>query len=61
MQRIESKDELIEAISKGEKSPLDFKIGTEHEKFVFNIRDFSPVEYDSKNDIKSLLKAFQHF
>ena len=30
MQRIESKDELIEAISKGEKSPLDFKIGTEN-------------------------------
>ena len=61
MQRIESKDELIEAISKGEKSPLDFKIGTEHEKFVFNISDFSPVEYDSKNGIKSLLKAFQKF
>ena len=45
MTKIESKDQLIDFIKSGEKNPANFKIGTEHEKFVFNLSNNRPVKY----------------
>ena len=59
MERIESKDQLISYIAGGEKDPSDFKIGTEHEKFPFNINKNKPISYDGKNGIRSLLENFE--
>jgi glutamate--cysteine ligase len=36
---IESRDQLIAAFSKGEKPKERWRIGTEHEKFVYNRKD----------------------
>ena len=61
MERIESKDQLISYIAEGEKDPSDFKIGTEHEKFPFNINANKPISYDGKNGIRSLLENFEEY
>jgi glutamate--cysteine ligase len=36
---IETRDQLVAAISKGEKPKDSWRIGTEHEKFVYNRND----------------------
>ena len=46
MDRIESKEQLIEFIKSGEKKPNQFKIGTEHEKFAFDIHDMLVFDGD---------------
>jgi glutamate--cysteine ligase len=53
---IENSNDLIEALSKGNKPKSDWRIGTEHEKFVFYIADNSQVPYEGQNGIKALLK-----
>ena len=42
------KSDLINYICKGEKSKNKFKIGTEHEKFIFHLETKKPVEYSDK-------------
>ena len=61
MDRIESKEQLIEFIRSGEKKPNQFKIGTEHEKFAFDILNKKPVPYEGKNGIKELLTNLGEF
>ena len=61
MTKIESKDQLIEFIRSGEKNPANFKIGTEHEKFVFNLSNNKPVKYDGEKGIKDLLTNLEEF
>ena len=58
---IESKDQLTQYLRDGEKSISEFRIGTEHEKFVFNIHDNSPVPYEGDKGIKSLLLNLTRF
>jgi len=54
---IENKNDLIEALSKGNKPKSQWRIGTEHEKFVYFLKDNSQVPYEGKNGIKALLEA----
>ena len=61
MVKIESKDQLVEFIKGGEKDPANFKIGTEHEKFVFNLSNNKPVKYDGEKGIKNLLTSLEEF
>lgn len=61
MTKIESKDQLIDFIKSGEKNPANFKIGTEHEKFVFNLSNNRPVKYDGEKGIKDLLTSLEEF
>lgn len=42
------KEDLINYFRSGEKKPVHFKIGTEHEKFIFNLYTKKPVEYSQK-------------
>ena len=46
---IQSKEDLIKPFQNGEKKPSDFKIGTEHEKFVFHIDTLKPVSFSGKS------------
>ncbi|MGL4729933.1 MAG: glutamate--cysteine ligase [Bosea sp. (in: a-proteobacteria)] len=56
---IESKAELIGWIAAGEKPESAFRLGTEHEKFVFYKADQSPVPYEGPRGIRALLEGMQ--
>ena len=43
-----SKENLINYFSDGEKKEENFKIGTEHEKFLFNLETKKPVDFSEK-------------
>ena len=54
---IETRADLIEAISRGEKPKSDWRIGTEHEKFCFYRVENRPVPYEGDRGIKAILEA----
>lgn len=56
---IESRTQLIEAMSRGCKPEVDWRIGTEHEKFTFYRDGFRPVPYFGDNGIGALLDRVQ--
>ena len=58
---IQSKEDLIKPFQNGEKKPSDFKIGTEHEKFVFHIDTLKPVSFSGKSSIENLLIALKKY
>ena len=55
---IESKADLVAYLAAGEKSPSAFRIGTEHEKFVFRRDDLRPLPYEGEGGIRWLLERF---
>ncbi len=55
-QQIESRDDLVGWIAAGEKPKSDWRIGTEHEKFVFQTGSLAPVAYDGPRGIKALME-----
>jgi len=52
---IESRDQLIAAFAKGEKPKDRWRIGTEHEKFVYSAKDHHAPSYEEKGGIHTLL------
>ncbi len=54
MPRLEKKD-LLQWFKEGEKPQENWKIGTEHEKFVFYTKDFQRAGYFGKSGISELL------
>ncbi len=56
---IENRADLIQVLARGSKPRSDWRIGTEHEKFVFFRKDNSQVPYEGKNGIRALLEATQ--
>jgi len=52
---IDSRDQLIAAFAKGEKPKDRWRIGTEHEKFVYSRRDHHAPSYEEKGGIHTLL------
>jgi glutamate--cysteine ligase len=56
---VSSIDELTAHIAAGEKPEQAFRIGTEHEKFVFFSKDKSPVPYFGDASIKTLLDTMR--
>lgn len=54
---IGSKDDLMAWIAAGEKPKSDWRIGTEHEKFVFRTGTLEPVPYEGDNGICALMMA----
>src|SRR6476469_4668848 len=58
---IESRDDLIRAFAKGEKPQDRWRIGTEHEKFVYRIADHRAPSYDEPGGIRDLLKGLERF
>jgi glutamate--cysteine ligase len=60
MTPIESRDELVAWFEAGCKPKAQFRVGTEHEKFVFSVRDHAPVPYQGPRGIRALLDGMQH-
>ncbi|CAN5362190.1 glutamate--cysteine ligase [soil metagenome] len=52
---IEGRDQLIATFAKGEKPPERWRIGTEHEKFVYATKDHHAPSYEEKGGIHTLL------
>jgi glutamate--cysteine ligase len=58
---IESRDQLVASFAKGEKPIKDWRIGTEHEKFVYALSDHHAPSYDEPGGIKDLLDALTDY
>ena len=58
---IADKRQLVEFLAAGCKPPADWRIGTEHEKFVFHRQDLRPVSYEGANGIRALLEGLRRF
>jgi glutamate--cysteine ligase len=52
---IDSRDQLIASFAKGEKPKDRWRIGTEHEKFVYSTSDHHAPSYDEQHGIRALL------
>ena len=50
------KEHYINWLAKGETADKDWRIGTEHEKFLFHRGSFAPVAYEGDNGIGALLR-----
>jgi glutamate--cysteine ligase len=53
--------QLVEYIEAGCKPPERWRIGTEHEKFVFRRSDLRRVPYEGPDGIRALLEGLQRF
>lgn len=58
---IESRDQLVASFARGEKAPDRWRIGTEHEKFVYADSDHHAPSYTEKGGIRDLLDALTEF
>ncbi|SOB86718.1 glutamate--cysteine ligase [Sphingomonas guangdongensis] len=58
---IESRDQLIASFARGEKPRERWRIGTEHEKFVYATGDHHAPSYDEPGGIRDLLGALERF
>jgi glutamate--cysteine ligase len=54
---VSSRDELVAWIAAGSKPAAQWRIGTEHEKFVFNTADRTPVPYAGPAGIRALMEG----
>lgn len=54
---VRSRDDLVAWIAAGEKPKDAWRIGTEHEKFVFHTDTLTPVPYEGERSISALLNA----
>ena len=55
------KARLIADLETGCKPPADWRIGTEHEKFMFDLADLRPLAYDGRPGIAALLGGLECF
>ncbi|MEQ7873479.1 glutamate--cysteine ligase [Sphingomonas sp. ASV193] len=58
---IESRADLISVFEKGEKPRADWRIGTEHEKFVYRLADHRAPSWDEPGGIRDLLVGLTEF
>jgi glutamate--cysteine ligase len=58
---IGSRDDLVRYLEKGNKPREQWRIGTEHEKFVYGMRTRKPVPYEGQTGIRALLEGMRRF
>ena len=58
---IEGREDLIEFFARGEKPKDRWRIGTEHEKFVYRTSDYRAPSYDEPGGIHDLLMGLTEF
>ena len=56
---IENRAQLVERLQSGGKPKSAWRVGTEHEKFGFYLKDHSPVPYEGDRGIRRLLEAME--
>src|SRR6266446_6393066 len=60
MTPIETREDLVAWLEAGSKPRSQFRIGTEHEKFVFGVEGLQPVSYEGGRGVRALLEGMQH-
>src|SRR5262249_10396779 len=60
MTPIGTREELVAWFEAGSKPGSQFRLGTEHEKFVFTVDGYRPVRYEGRRGIRALLEGMQH-
>jgi glutamate--cysteine ligase len=58
---IESRADLVRYLEQGSKPKAEWRIGTEHEKFVYDLNTMKPVPYEGKNGIRAMLEGMRRF
>jgi glutamate--cysteine ligase len=58
---VESKSELVDYLAGGEKIKSDWRIGTEHEKFGFDIQSLRAPTYEGDRGIEAMLNGLTRF
>ena len=58
---IEGRADLLSVFQKGEKPKADWRIGTEHEKFVYRLSDHRAPSWDEPGGIRDLLLGLAEF
>ncbi|MBL4908212.1 MAG: glutamate--cysteine ligase [Sneathiella sp.] len=58
---IADKAQLVEFAESGNKPIEDWRIGTEHEKFGFNLETLEPLPYEGPSGIQAMLEGLQRF
>ena len=58
---IQSRDDLVAYLASGCKPRDKWRIGTEHEKFVYDLKHHLPLPYEGKPGIRVLLEGMQRF
>ena len=53
--------DVVAWLQAGEKPPADWRVGAEHEKFVFRKADHSPVAYEGEAGILALMEGLKAF
>src|ERR1700752_3071594 len=58
---IQRRDDLVRQLSKACRPKADWRIGTEHEKFVYDLKSRKPLPYEGRPGIRALLEGMQRF
>ena len=58
---ITDKRQLVEYLAAGSKPRAQWRIGTEHEKFAFNLQDLRTLPYDGPAGIRAVLEGMTRF
>ncbi|HEX4160196.1 MAG TPA: glutamate--cysteine ligase [Rhizomicrobium sp.] len=58
---IQSRDELVRYLESGGKPRSQWRIGTEHEKFVYDLATHKPLTYAGRPGIRVLLEGMRRF
>jgi glutamate--cysteine ligase len=53
--------DLVAWFEEGSKAPADFRVGAEHEKFVFHTEGHGPVAYQGPAGIRALMEGMMRF
>ena len=56
---IEHRDDLAEYLASGCKPPQDWRIGTEHEKFGYDLAGLEPLPYEGACSIRAMLEGLR--
>jgi len=54
-------EDLVRWFAEGEKPASEWRVGAEHEKFVFRLGSHAPVAYEGEAGIKALLEGMMRF
>jgi glutamate--cysteine ligase len=58
---ITSRADLVAHLAGGSKPRADWRIGTEHEKFVYGLKNYKPLPYEGPTGIRALLEGMERF
>ena len=61
LEPVESRDDLVEFLESGGRPESDWRIGTEHEKFVFDRNDFHRPGYEGDSGIEALFLGLTRY